>query len=124
MPVSQAEIQEVVSQNPLIVKIQVEVFPVVEVKDDYKKVKLTKNKLSVSADEVKAALTDIETRFTHFHDADEKTKAKIGDRLTIDTDGYENGEVLESTSMRDYPLVLGSNMLVPGFEEDMVGMRT
>jgi len=25
--------------------------------------------------------------------------------------------------MRDYPLVLGSDMLVPGFEEDMVGMK-
>lgn len=31
--------------------------------------------------------------------------------------------MLESTSMRDYPLVLGSNLLVPGFEEDMVGMK-
>lgn len=68
MPVSQAEIQEVISQDPLKVKIQVEVFPAVEIKDTYKKVKLTKNKLTVSADEVKAALLDIETRFTHFHD--------------------------------------------------------
>jgi len=64
MPVSQAEIQEVISQDPLKVKIQVEVFPSVEVKDTYKKVKLTKEKLSVSAAEVKAALEDIETRFT------------------------------------------------------------
>lgn len=30
---------------------------------------------------------------------------------------------MESTSMRDYPLVLGSNILVPGFEEGMVGMK-
>ncbi len=124
MPVSQAEIQEVVSQDPLIVKIQVEVFPSVEVKDTYKKVKLTKNKLTVSADEVKGALEDIETRFTHFHETtDEKVSVKMGDKLTINTDGYENGEILEATSMRDYPLVLGANILVPGFEEDMVGMK-
>jgi trigger factor len=123
MPVSQAEIQEVVSQDPLIVRINVEVFPSVEVKDDYKKVKLTRKKLTVTADEVKAALEDIETRFTHFHDTDETHSAHMADRVTIDTDGYENGEILESTSMRDYPLVLGSNMLVPGFEEDMVGMK-
>lgn len=121
MPVSQAEIQEVISQDPLKVKIQVEVFPSVEVKDTYKKVKLTKDALSVSAAEVKAALEDIETRFTHFHDVtDPKVTAAMGDKLTIDTDGFEKGEMLESTSMRDYPLVLGSNILVPGFEEDMV----
>jgi len=124
MPVSQAEIQEVMSQNPLKVKIQVEVFPSVEVKDTYKKVKLTKQKLSVSAKEVEAALEDISTRFTHFHDSDEGYKAAMWDRVTIDTDGYEKWEILESTSMRDYPLVLGSNMLVPGFEEDMVDMIT
>lgn len=123
MPVSQAEIQEVMSQDPLKVRIQVEVFPTVEVKDDYKKVKLIRKKLVVSAAEVKAALEDIETRFTHFHDTDEGHAAHMADRVTIDTDGYEKGEMLESTSMRDYPLVLGSNMLVPGFEEDMVGMK-
>jgi len=45
--------------------------------------------------------------------------------VTIDTDGYDDkGALMEATSMRDYPLVLGSNMLVPGFEEDMVGMKT
>ena len=123
MPVSQAEIQEVISQDPLIVRIQVEVFPTVEVKKEYKTVQLIRNKLTVSAGEVQAALEDIETRFTHFHDTDMTHEAHMGDRATIDTDGYENGDMLESTSMRDYPLVLGSNMLVPGFEEDMVGMK-
>lgn len=124
MPVSQAEIQEVISQDPLKVRIQVEVFPSVEIKDTYKKVQLTKDTLTVSDTEVQAAIQDIETRFTHFHDVtDPKVPASMGDKLTIDTDGYENGEILESTSMRDYPLVLGSNILVPGFEEDMVGMK-
>ena len=125
MPVSQAEIQEVISQDPLKVKISVEVFPKVEIKDTYKKVQLTKSKLTVSAQEVSAALADIETRFTHFHDVtDPKVAAKMWDRVTIDTDGYENGEKLESTTMKDYPLVLGSNMLVPWFEEDIAGMKT
>jgi len=30
---------------------------------------------------------------------------------------------MESTSMRDYPLVLGSGLLVPGFEEGLVGSK-
>ncbi len=123
IPVSQAEIQEVISQDPLKVKIHVEVFPEVDIKPSYKKVKLTKQKLSVSAAELQAALDDIQTRFTHFHETDEKHEAHMGDKVTIDTDGYEKWEILESTSMRDYPLVLGSHMLVPGFEEDIVGMK-
>lgn len=75
MPVSQAEIQDVSSQDPLIVKIQVEVFPEVDIKPGYKKVKLTKQKLSVSKQEVEAALSDIQTRFTHFHDVTDPKQA-------------------------------------------------
>ena len=124
MPVAQATIEDVSSDDPVVISIKVEVFPDIEVKDTYKKVKLKKEKIEVSDAEVQAALDDIQTRFTHFHDVtDEKYEVKMGDRLTIDTDGYEDGKVLESTSMRDYPLVLGSNILVPGFEEDMVGMK-
>lgn len=124
IPVGQAQITEVLSESPLIVKVMVEVFPVVEVKDTYKAVKLSKEKLSVSDEEVEWALSDIKTRFTHFHDADEWYEAQMGDRVTINTDGFDlDGNKLESTTMKDYPLVLGSNLLVPGFEEDMVGMK-
>jgi FKBP-type peptidyl-prolyl cis-trans isomerase (trigger factor) len=48
MPVSQAEIQEVISQSPLKVRIIVEVFPEVEISDDYKKISLSKAHLSVA----------------------------------------------------------------------------
>lgn len=125
MPVSQAEIQEVISQNPLKVRIEAEIFPTVEVKATYKKVKLQKKRLSVAKKEVEAALEDIQTRFTHFHDVtDAKVASKMGDKVTIDTQGFEKGEALESTQMQDYPIVLGSNIFVPGFEEDIAGMKT
>ena len=122
VPVAQAEIKEIISQSPLKIRMHIEVLPEVTIKDGYKKIKLKKKKLSVSAEEVKAALADIETRFTRFNEVeDTKKKAKIGDKLTIDTDGYDSTwELLESTSMKDYPLVLGSNMLVPGFEDGLV----
>lgn len=124
MPVAQGEIQEIVSQSPLQIRMHIEVLPEVTIGAGYKKIKLKKQKLSVSATEIQAALDDIQTRFTHFHDVeDKKKKAAMGDKLTIDTDGHDSkGNLMESTSMRDYPLVLGSNMLVPGFEEGLVGM--
>ncbi len=52
MPVGQAQITEVVSESPLIVKVMVEVFPEVEIQDSYKDVKLTKESLEISDDEV------------------------------------------------------------------------
>ncbi len=47
----------------------------------------------------------------------------MGDKVIIDTEGYEEGKLLENTTMQNYPIVLGSNILVPGFEEQMVGAK-
>jgi FKBP-type peptidyl-prolyl cis-trans isomerase (trigger factor) len=122
VPVAQAEIKEVLSQSPLRFVAEIEVLPEVEIQDSYKKISIEKTPVEVKADEVNAALEDIQTRFTRFEKVeDQKAKAKMGDRITIDTDGYDaKGVLLEATSMKSYPLVLGSNMLVPGFEEKLV----
>lgn len=48
----------------------------------------------------------------------------MGDKVTIDTQGYEKEVLLDATSMNDYPIILGSNVLVPGFEEGVVGAKT
>lgn len=122
VPVAQAEIKEVISQSPLKFIVEVEVLPEVEIDDKYKKVNIEKTVVSVSSDEVQAALDDIQKRFTRFEKVnDVKYKAKNGDKVTIDTDGFDSKWVLlEATSMKSYPLVLGSQMLVPGFEEKLV----
>ncbi|MCP4523038.1 MAG: trigger factor, partial [Candidatus Gracilibacteria bacterium] len=125
VPVAQAEIKEIISESPLKIRVHIEVMPTVEIDSKYKKIKLSKQKISVSADEVKLALGDIEKKFTKFEEVtDKKTKIKMGDQVTIDTDGYEKEVLMKNTSMRDYPIVLGSNILVPGFEEGMVGAKT
>jgi len=124
IPVSQWEIKEIISQDPLKLKIEVEVLPEVEIDEkEAEKIKLKKKKITVSKKEVDDAIKDIETRFTVFKESDKK--AEIGDRVTIDTDWYDKeGKLLETTSMRDYPLVLGSNILVKGFEEQLVWAKT
>jgi len=120
VPVAQGEIKEIVSQDPLVIKIHVEVLPEVTVDETkIKKIKLIRKEISVSDADVKTAIADIEKRFSTFKET--AKKAKMEDRVTIDTDGYDkNGNIMETTSMRGYPLVLGSALLVPGFEEWIV----
>lgn len=49
---------------------------------------------------------------------DKRSKAKIGDKVFIDTEGFDKkGKSIETTTMKNYPIILGSNVLVPGFEE-------
>ena len=120
IPVAQGEIKEIISQDPLKIKIHVEVLPEVSVDEvKMKKIKLSRKKVSVSVKEVNDAIADIEKRFSTFEET--TSKAKMWDRVTIDTDGYDlKWNIIETTSMRTYPLVLGSNLLVAGFEEKIV----
>jgi trigger factor len=90
LPVAQGELKEVISQNPMKIRMQVEVFPTIEIEDSYKKISLKKKEVKVSAKEVKAALEEIETKFTKFEEVtDKKAKVAKGDRVSIDTEGFD-----------------------------------
>ena len=49
--------------------------------------------------------------------------AKNGDRVTINFEGFLNGETFEGGSGQDHVLVLGSGSMIPGFEDGIVGMK-
>ncbi len=48
--------------------------------------------------------------------------AENGDQVVIDFKGSVDGEEFEGGAAEDYPLTLGSNSFIPGFEEQLVGV--
>jgi trigger factor len=125
MPIAQGEITEIISQNPLKIVMQVEVFPEITIDAKYKNIKVKKTSVKLEKDELENTLLDIQKRFTKFEEAAADYVTKMGDKVTITTQGYDaKGKELPNTDMQSYPIVLGSNMLVPGFEEGLVGFTT
>ena len=49
--------------------------------------------------------------------------AENGDRVTLDFDGSVDGEAFEGGKGTDYPLTLGSGTFIPGFEEQLIGVK-
>lgn len=124
IPISQWEIKEIVSQDPMIVTLSIEVFPKIDIKDDYKKIKIKKTWFETKDSEVEDALQQIKTRFTTFVKQDWEYFSKMWDKVTINTVWYDlDGNVLENTTMQAYPIVLWSNVLVPWFEEAIVNKK-
>jgi trigger factor len=122
IPIAQANIKSVDSQDPLRIVIELEVFPEIEIASKYKAISLKKSLVKVEDKEIDQALVDIQTRFTRFEKQDSTYTIKEGDRVTVDTEGKnEKGDILEATKMSKYPLTIGSHMLVPGFEEGLIG---
>ena len=90
---------------------------------DLKKIKL--EKMIAKADEVSVdeALANLAETAQDFADRKKGTKAKDGDQVTIDFLGKVDGEAFDGGAAEDYPLVLGSNSFIPGFEEQLVGVK-
>ncbi len=90
---------------------------------DAGKIKL--DRLVVKADEtaVEEALANLAATSQSFDDRKKGSKAKDGDQVVIDFKGSVDGELFEGGSGDDYPLVLGSNSFIPGFEAQLVGAK-
>jgi len=88
---------------------------------DLKGIKI--EKLVAKADDaaVDEALGSLAENAQNFEDRKKGAKAKDGDQITMDFVGKVDGEAFEGGSADDYPLVLGSNSFIPGFEEQLVG---
>lgn len=82
-------------------------------------------RLVVTPDEaaVDKALADLAGQAGDFADRRKGSKAKDGDQVVIDFVGRVDGEEFEGGAAQDYPLVLGSNSFIPGFEEGLVGVK-
>ena len=90
---------------------------------DAAKIKL--DKLVVKADDkaVDEALKNLAEGAKSFEDRKKGAKSKDGDQVVIDFKGSVDGELFEGGSAEDYPLVLGSNSFIPGFEAQLVGAK-
>ena len=51
-------------------------------------------------------------------------EARLGDTVVLDFKGYVDGKAFEGGEAKNYELVLGSNSFVPGFEEQLVGVKS
>ncbi|HZA67124.1 MAG TPA: trigger factor [Geminicoccaceae bacterium] len=88
---------------------------------DLKKIELVRPVAEVDDDAVNKALDNFAKRFQEYEPPAEARPARPGDRLLIDFEGRIEGEVFEGGKAEDFPLVLGSGFMVPGFEDQLMG---
>lgn len=90
---------------------------------DLKAVKLEKLVVKAADKDIDEALKNLSENVQDFGDGKKGSKAKDGDQIVIDFLGRVDGEAFDGGTAEDYPLVLGSNSFIPGFEEQLVGAK-
>ena len=106
--------------NGFTFKATVTVKPEASVKD-YKGLPVAKSEVKISAADIKAELKPYIDRASRLVSVDRK--AQKGDTAVIDFEGFKGGEPFQGGKGENYSLELGSESFVPGFEEQVIGMK-
>ena len=101
-------------------KAIVPVYPEVTL-GEYKGLTVEKEEVKVMAADVNARLKQMAERNARLESVERA--AKNGDTAVIDFEGFLNGEAFEGGKGENHSLELGSHSFVPGFEEQIVGMK-
>jgi trigger factor len=90
---------------------------------DYKKFSFARANEAVTDKEVDVVIEDLRARSAERHEVERA--AKDGDELVMDFTGLDakTKDPIEGAAGKDYPIVLGSNTFIPGFEPELIGMK-
>ncbi len=90
---------------------------------EYKNLKVKKENVKVTKEEINEEIKTLKEQFAEIKIKKDGSKIEIGDTAVINFKGYVDGEELEGGTGENYPLEIGSNTFIPGFEEGLVGMK-
>ncbi len=109
-------------EDGAVIKAYVDIKPDVTLKK-YKGLKATKNPIGPQDEVIDNELASMQDRNARMVEKSKKAKAANDDTATIDFEGFVDGVAFEGGKSEDYPLLLGSDQFVPGFEEQIVGHK-
>ncbi|MFP4186671.1 MAG: trigger factor [Acholeplasmataceae bacterium] len=114
------DVQEIKQGNPFEVRIETAIKPQVTL-GNYKGVTVAVEKKTVKDADVDAKIQEM-LRKDATLEPKEGTLEK-GDTAIFDFEGFLDGEPFEGGKAENYELEIGSNAFIPGFEDQMIGMK-
>ncbi|NWN95674.1 MAG: trigger factor [Bacillus sp. (in: Bacteria)] len=116
------DVEQMEKGKPLIFKATVTVKPEVKL-GEYKGLEVEKPDTDVTDEDVEEELKKLQERLAELV-IKEDGEAEMGDTVVIDFEGFVDGEAFEGGSAENYSLELGSGNFIPGFEEQLAGVKT
>ena len=114
-------LEKVAPNNPLTYKAKVSILPKVTI-GDYSTISLSRQSIEASEEQINKVLEDLKKMR-----AKEKLverPAKSGDFLNIDFQTFVDKVPIENGQHQKYPILIGENRFIPGFEDQLIGMKS
>jgi trigger factor len=117
----QVEVKKFVPFTELEFTMEIPVVGAIKL-PNYKKITAKKAEAKIEASQIDEVLKSLQIRAAE--KVEVEREAKLTDEALIDFKGVDKkGEPVSGADGEDYPLVLGSGTFIPGFEENVVGMK-
>ena len=108
------------TKDGVVFKCTVAVYPEVKL-GQYKGLEAPKAEVKVAAAAVNARLKEMADRNSRLVSVERAVKK--GDTADIDFEGFDNGVAFDGGKGENFDLEIGSGSFVPGFEEQLIGMK-
>lgn len=116
------ELDKPIAENqPFTFKAKIQVLPEVQL-GEYKGLQVEKPEVHVGDEQVEAQLKALQERHAELVLSD-KQVLENGDFAVIDFEGYVDGKAFPGGAAQSYTLEIGSKSFIPGFEEQLIGMK-
>jgi trigger factor len=122
-PVDQPELEiiQLEEDKPFVFKAKVIVKPEAEL-GEYKGLEIEHKDTEIKEEDIDNYLKNIQERHARMVTVDDRSVEK-GDTVIIDFEGFIDGEPFQGGKGEDYSLEIGSQTFIPGFEEQVEGMK-
>ena len=109
-------------QDGVVIKMKVTTYPEVKL-GEYKSLKGKMLDTEATDEDVEDELKSMQDRNSRLVTVEDR-ESQMGDTCDIDFEGFVDGVAFEGGKGENYPLELGSNSFIPGFEEQVAGHKT
>ncbi|MFT8363452.1 MAG: trigger factor [Sporolactobacillus sp.] len=117
----QVDVKEVGKDKPLILEAEITVKPEVTL-GQYKDLEVEDKGTDVTDEDVDHEIKHLQERYAELV-VKEDGEIAAGDTTVIDFDGYVDNQPFEGGKAENYTLEIGSGSFIPGFEDQMIGMK-
>ncbi|SHH26220.1 trigger factor [Tepidibacter thalassicus] len=115
------DIEEIGDGKDLVLSVKVTVKPEVKL-GEYKGIEVDKIEYTVKEEDVEARLEQMRNQNARLVTVEDRP-VQDKDTVTIDFEGFVDGEAFEGGKGENYNLVIGSGTFIPGFEEQLIGAK-
>ena len=124
VPVAQPEVDvKSLTAEEMTIEFKIEPYPEVTLDPKYKELKVEVEEVSVQEDEVDHQLEHYQEDLAEWVLKEEGT-VEEGNKVVLDYAGYKGEEQFEGGTAENAELEIGSNSFIPGFEEQLVGVKS